>query len=535
MNINEIQIKNFYSFQDAQISFDDYDGIVFIEGYNKDTKGGNGSGKSSILEAICWGLFGKTIRKSNEEARVNIQAGKACSVTVRVNDNVVITRSARPSSLLLEVDGGNLTKESAQVTQAEIENTLNTNYKVFTASMVLGQHANFDFLGASPEDKRIIIKNFLNLEWIFSLRDKAKKLKSNYYTDLKTARSLEEDKISSLKEITSTLEDIEKENQEIGDLDSSLSDKDISSMDNEKVSLAYKVADKKSAIKSMEKSLDRLDFKREKGVYKKVERCEYCNSESEVVQTKEDLEKIEYQILQQENIRLWMLKDVGELEDEVEKLSQSLMDFLMLMDHRDLLASKEAYEKQKLSVSGALEDHRTKKAEAAINYEVMKFWEKAFSEQGLIKFVIRNILDFFNKKCNTYLSRLTNRQFYLEFNEELHEVIATNKRSIPYISLSGGEKRKINLAVLMALQDLLSFSKKSKSNILFLDEVTENLDDKGITGLCNLLQDLKSKRKIFIITHNKELKSLFEGSDRISIIKSQGISKVKKHGNKRTK
>ena len=87
----------------------------------------------------------------------------------------------------------------------------------------------------------------------------------------------------------------------------------------------------------------------------------------------------------------------------------------------------------------------------------------------------------------------------------------------------------------MALQDLLSFSKKSKSNILLLDEVTENLDDKGITGLCNLLQDLKSKRKIFIITHNKELKSLFEGSDRISIIKSQGISKVKKHGNKRTK
>ena len=76
---------------------------------------------------------------------------------MRVNDNVVITRSARPSSLLLEVDGGNLTKESAQVTQAEIENTLNTNYKVFTASMVLGQHANFDFLGASPEDKRIII------------------------------------------------------------------------------------------------------------------------------------------------------------------------------------------------------------------------------------------------------------------------------------------------------------------------------------------------------------------------------------------
>ena len=186
-------------------------------------------------------------------------------------------------------------------------------------------------------------------------------------------------------------------------------------------------------------------------------------------------------------------------------------------------------------MSAAIKDHGKKKTSAAVNYEVMKFWEKAFSEQGLIKFVIRNILDFFNKKCNTYLSRLTNRQFYLEFDEELQEIVATNKRNIPYISLSGGEKRKINLAVLLALQDLLAFSKKSKSNILFLDEVTENLDDKGISGLCNLLQDLKTKRKIFIITHNKELKSLFEGSDKISIIKSKGISKIKNHGNERIK
>ena len=219
---------------------------------------------------------------------------------------------------------------------------------------------------------------------------------------------------------------------------------------------------------------------------------------------------------------------VGELVESYGKIKEFL-------DYKDLLAKEKIYKKQKSELSKSIKGHGNKKARASINYEVMKFWEKAFSEHGLIKFVIRNILSFFNKKCNTYLSRLTNRQFYLEFDEELQEIIATNKRNIPYISLSGGEKRKINLAVLMALQDLVSFSKKSKSNILFLDEVTENLDDKGISGLCNLLQDMKSKRKIFIITHNNELKSLFEGADRISIIKSQGISKIKSYGNKRVK
>tara|TARA_R110002051_G_scaffold213698_1_gene278575 strand:- start:150 stop:701 length:552 start_codon:yes stop_codon:yes gene_type:complete len=160
-------------------------------------------------------------------------------------------------------------------------------------------------------------------------------------------------------------------------------------------------------------------------------------------------------------------------------------------------------------------------------YEIMRFWEKAFSEQGVIKYVIRNILGYFNDRCNFYLSYLTNSKYSVEFNEELIEKIETDKRMVPYISLSGGEKRKFNLAVMLGLKDLLLLTDKSHVDFLFFDEVAENIDEEGIDGLHQLLQEIKKTKTIFIITHNKHLKTLLDSSPRLSIIKTKGISTIK--------
>ena len=164
----------------------------------------------------------------------------------------------------------------------------------------------------------------------------------------------------------------------------------------------------------------------------------------------------------------------------------------------------------------------------------MRFWEKAFSEQGVIKYIIKNILDYFNKQCNYYLGYLTNSKFFVEFDEELNEKITSLNLLIPYISLSGGEKRKINLAVLLALKDLLILTDKNQSDLLFFDEIAENLDEQGIIGLHQLLMELKKSKNIFVVTHNKYLKTLLDSSKRVLIIKENGISTLKEaayHGN----
>ena len=98
MQIKKVSIQNFYSIKKIDFDFTKYKGVTLIEGENKDTGGSNGAGKSALFEAVVWGLYGKTIRKSTESALINVSAGKDCKVTVYVDD-VIVERSKKPTSL----------------------------------------------------------------------------------------------------------------------------------------------------------------------------------------------------------------------------------------------------------------------------------------------------------------------------------------------------------------------------------------------------------------------------------------------------
>ena len=106
MKISKLKIKNFYSFKDASVDFADYSGLTLIKGKNKDTGGSNGAGKSALVEALFFGLTGKTIRKSTEDSLVNNQAKKKCEIRLEVlhkDKEVVITRQKKPTKLELMV------------------------------------------------------------------------------------------------------------------------------------------------------------------------------------------------------------------------------------------------------------------------------------------------------------------------------------------------------------------------------------------------------------------------------------------------
>ena len=93
--------------------------------------------------------------------------------------------------------------------------------------------------------------------------------------------------------------------------------------------------------------------------------------------------------------------------------------------------------------------------------------------------------------------------------------------------MSGGEKRKINLSVMLALQSLLTHTSKEQSNIIFFDEIAENMDEDGCQGVHNLLKSLKEEDKtIFLITHNAHLKSLLDGCQILTIEKRNGESRI---------
>jgi DNA repair exonuclease SbcCD ATPase subunit len=174
-----------------------------------------------------------------------------------------------------------------------------------------------------------------------------------------------------------------------------------------------------------------------------------------------------------------------------------------------------------------IEEAYTKQKVASKNYDIMRFWEKAFSESGLVRFLIRNILKYFNDRTNFYLSHLSRGKFSIEFDEELNETITHYGRKIDFISMSGGEKKKVSLAVTLGLQSLLTRTSRSENNLIFFDEIAESLDQDGIYGLYILLQELKKDKVLFVITHNNYLKSLLDNSKTLTIMKSDGISSLK--------
>jgi len=526
MKINQVEIYNFYSAKDMSITFDDYEGIVLIEGQNKDTGGSNGAGKSIIIESVVWGLFGQTVRKSTEEALVNNQAKKKCLVRLRVNDNIVIERGKRPTTLHVYQDGVDITRANQRETQAMLDELLGINYKVFLSSSVFGQQNNLEFLAASPDDKRIILKNFLNLDQLFDLRESVKFLKSQYTQRTKSIDAIIEEHNKNIQSFEKEIAESEiiaskilsKYSEEILDL----SFEQIANIEKHNTDIDWKVANVKRSIEKVDSNIDALKRKRQSANDKN---CYTCGQP--VKGKKVDIDSINMEITDLVGKRYDLELQLTELPLSKKDLPISSYEFGKIAEYKQLRKEQETFKEIKKHTLEKIDTLIQEKTTLNRRYEVMRFWEKAFSEQGLVKYIIRNVLTYLNSKANYYLSHLSQGKFFIEFDQELNETITHRGEVVNYISLSGGERRKVGLAVMLGLQSLLNISSNSESNLLFFDEVAENLDQDGLDGLYILLSDLKKSKTLFVITHNNYLKSLMDNSKTLTIMKRKGVSTVK--------
>ena len=532
MQIKKVSIQNFYSIKKIDFDFTKYKGLTLIEGENKDTGGSNGAGKSALFEAVVWGLYGKTIRKSTEAALINVTAGKDCKVTVYLDDDVMIERCKKPTSLRFITRKGNLTRENALETQKVIEQYLKVDYKTFMTSMVMGQHNALEFLGATPDDKRLIIKNFLNLDDIFKTREKVKSFKSQFNNEVKTRTFIIKEYLKDIRELKDKLGLIEKDKEKYKFTDDlkNIKMSDILKKEEETTTLSKNIRSiKDDVIPGLKDALFKLHIKANKGVHQTTAKCDECGSSYESGLDAEDLEKLDFQINQ-----LSSLKSSKEQELKNSLLNKASInipirskDLGKFQEFLDLCKSEDSYKERLEQLQQKIDEQETEKLDNQKKYELMKFWEKAFSEQGLIQYIIRNVLKYLNANCNKYVSMLSSGKLNIEFDDKLNETIQCGGRGIQHISLSGGEKRKINIAIMLGLQDLLGIVTGSKTNILFLDEIAENLDADGINGLYILMRELSKSKDLFVITHNNNLKSALDFGNKVTIIKTLGYSSIK--------
>lgn len=160
----------------------------------------------------------------------------------------------------------------------------------------------------------------------------------------------------------------------------------------------------------------------------------------------------------------------------------------------------------------------------------------AFSNKGIRSVVLDFITPFLNEKANEYLQVLSGSGIEIEFQTQVENakgeltdkfdvLVKNEKGGSSYKSNSAGEQKRIDIAISFAIQDLIMSKEDISTNIALYDEVFDGLDSIGCENVVKLLKDRTKKvSTIFVITHNTELKSLFE--QRIKIIKEEGISKL---------
>ena len=159
------------------------------------------------------------------------------------------------------------------------------------------------------------------------------------------------------------------------------------------------------------------------------------------------------------------------------------------------------------------------------------FWVVAFGDAGIRKFVIEGIIPALNSRIAYWLQFLIDGKIKLDFNSELEEKIERNPSDgdpFVYHAMSGGERRRLNLAVSQAFAYVMSLSSGISPSLVFLDEVTTNIDPIGVYGVYNMITELSKDRKVFITTHDQNLLDLLEGCELIKLEKESGFTKIKK-------
>jgi len=186
-------------------------------------------------------------------------------------------------------------------------------------------------------------------------------------------------------------------------------------------------------------------------------------------------------------------------------------------------SQKELEEKDK---ECGLKKREIERAEALLPY--YDYYNTAFGDAGIRKFVIEDIIPSLNTRIVWWLHFLFNSKYTLKFDSQLKETIQTNPpdgKDFVYRLLSRSQKRRMNLTVSQSFADVMMIDVGISPNIVFLDEVSSSIDSTGILGVYNMIHELSKNKKVFVTTHDPALKELLNGCEKLKLRYEKGVSR----------
>ena len=548
INFNKVRWKNFLS-----------TGQVFTEVDLKRNPttlivGENGSGKSTILDALTFSLFGKAFRNIKKPQLINSINEQNAITEVEFfigKKHFLVRRGIKPNIFEIEVDGVMINQDSkARDYQEHLEkNILKLNYKSFTQIVILGSSSFVPFMQLRSNDRRIIIEDLLDIE-VFStmnllLKNRVSELKQDVnFNELEISKTdnaieLQEDYISKMKQnneqlisanqnkIDKSNEDIASYNLQIEDIETrieSLNDlvKDFDQQQNKQRKLEKYEDEISKNLKKVEKEIE---------FYRQNTDCPVCKQTidedhreceiSEKQKKKTELDDAVTKIAEELQLSIKSIQEMTETQKSITDFQSEITKHNASISAINQYIQKVNEEIQTLNEKGADVTDASKKLKKLKSdqknlltlkeqysnmssiYEVASVLLK---DGGIKTTIIKKYLPIMNKLINKYLASM---DFYVSFNldENFNETIKSRFRDeFTYASFSEGEKMRIDLALLFTWRAIAKLKNSMSTNLLILDEVFDSsLDEDGTSDFLKILHSLGKESNVFIISHKGEV------------------------------
>ena len=516
--------------------------------------GENGSGKSTILDALTFALFGKPFRNINKSQLVNTINEKGLLVEIDFsigNKNFTVRRGIKPNKFEI-LQEGKLIDQLANNRdyQDYLEKViLKLNYKSFTQIVVLGNSSFEPFMQLKQSDRRTIVEDLLDIQ-IFSsmngiLKSKNSELKNDMGT-LEIEKSLykqkievQEDYIKRLKEDSQSV--ISQKEKEIKQFESNrkTATDTMVALNTDIGNLGQKMLNEDSVKKKSSeygKVQSQIELKlhnaeKELSFYQTTSTCSTCKQviddefkkervidiSKNIDEKKDGLDKLQTEIdtlgetlqkyreiggsIVEKNKELVVIQSkIDSLGDNIER-AQKEINTLKNKKKEDSSIEKEL-KVLKENLEQSLKDY----SELCDRKKLHEYAHELLRDSGIKTKIIRQYVPIINKYVNKYLNEL---DFLINFSidENFSETIQSQYRDeFSYSSFSEGEKMRIDLALLFTWRMVAKLKNSVNTNLLILDEVFDSsLDAEGTDSFLKIINTLDANTNVFVISHKGEI------------------------------
>ena len=537
--------------------------------------GTNGAGKSTILDALTFSLFGKPFRKINKPQLINATNEKDCLVEVEFSVGNVewkTVRGIKPNIFKVWRDNELLDQSASANDQQKWfeQNVLKMNYKSFTQIVILGSSTFVPFMQLTANNRREVIEDLLDIR-IFStmntvIKDKIRALREDIKVyELKKESLLE--KVSMQEDFIEELENRAKQNVsdkeiKIGNLLVEENDwMGINETNNIELASLQKQIEGYAGAAEKLRTLGNLKGKISNKVstitkeHKFFTQNTVCPTCTQSIEETFRINKIE----DAQNKAKELQSGYNELEEAIKKEEERERQFTVLS--KEILVLNNGISKNNTQIAGCQrqirdleseiqriadqianrnvehekltsfrENLKTTYDELAKNKDTIQYYDFTYGllrDGGVKSKIIKKYLPLINQQVNRYLQMM---DFYINFtlDEEFNETVQSPiHEDFSYASFSEGEKMRIDLALLFTWREVAKMKNSVNTNLLIMDEVFDSsLDGFGTDEFLKIIRYVIKDANIFVISHKAGLEDKFESVTRFEKIK--GFSRMVK-------